>query len=540
MVAFGDVRHWRADPLHEAVGDLNRWCTALLALPDELDAAATTPSWTGEAAVAAARRLGPLRDGLEDAVAETSALRQALGETADAVTGLAHALAEIDYLATTHHFHIAHDGAVHDNGAPTPTEEAARERERLKVELTDRVEQLLHRANDIDTDLSHVLTRILGDQVNAGPVDGLTAASSAGAAAGHLSMIEPPPRGTPTDNAGWYASLGPGEKAWLLAHRPDLIGNMDGVPAADRDKANRARIPLERARLEAEQTRAQAAGDTEAAGRFKAQLDSLSRIEDMLERTDRHLLLLDTTGERTRAAVSIGDVDTADHVAVFTPGMNSSVNGNMAGYDDDMNGLRARTEQELEYAGRSHETVAVVTWLGYEPPNTNSMWDAMGAASDDRAVDGADRLAPFLEGINTSRPSDPHLTALGHSYGSLTTGIALRDHPGTGVDEAVFFGSPGLGVDRGTDLNVPQEHSYNMSAPDDPVAHIGITGHHGELPYVMQDMTQMSTREYTAPDGRHFEASSGHSEYLRYGDAYTTSEWNMATIIGGTGAGARI
>ncbi|WP_172803291.1 alpha/beta hydrolase [Alloactinosynnema sp. L-07] len=501
-----------------------------------------TPRWAGETSAAAAQRLALLREGIEDDVAEVSALRQAMGETADAVSGLAHAVSEIDYLAEAHQFRIFDDNTVWDNGGPDPArgEEGRRDRAQMKAELTDRVEQVVRRAEDIDSDLCHVLNKILDGQVNAAGDGGLTAAASAGADAGHLSMIEPPRGGTPADNAGWYASLGPGEKAWILTNRPDLIGNLDGVPPADRDKANRARIPGERARFEAERDRAQASGDTVEYDRAMARLKSLDNIEKMLANGDRHLLVLDTSGERARAAVAIGDVSTANHVAVFTPGMNSSVEGNMPGYDNDMNELRERTEDELDRAGRPNETVAVVTWLNYEPPTTDSIVDAAGSLSDDRATDGANRLASFMEGVNASSRTDPHLTALGHSYGSLTTGIALRDHPNTGVDEAVFFGSPGLGVDRASDLHIPQGHGYNMAALDDPVTHVGLTEHHGMAPYGMQDMNQMSTQDYTAPDGRNFDASSGHSEYLRGGDNYTTSEWNMATIIGGTGTGARL
>ncbi|NIJ14994.1 hypothetical protein FHU38_005402 [Saccharomonospora amisosensis] len=36
-------------------------------------------------------------------------------------------------------------------------------------------------------------------------------------------------------------------------------------------------------------------------------------------RPDRHLLELDLSKSRAEAAVANGDVDTADHVAVFTP-----------------------------------------------------------------------------------------------------------------------------------------------------------------------------------------------------------------------------
>ncbi|MDQ3402211.1 MAG: alpha/beta hydrolase [Actinomycetota bacterium] len=328
---------WDPEPLHVASGELNGRANLMLGLADEMDSIAATPSWIGDTAVSTARRLRLLRDGFEDDLAEISAMRQAMGETGDAVSGLLHAVAEIDYLAQAHTFRVADDGGVHDNGPRNePTDEnqraeLARERERMKAELIDRVEQVLRRANDIDDDLSRVLRNILDGQVTGGPGDSLTSAASAGAGAGHLSMIEPPRGGTPADNAGWYASLGAGEKAWILANRPDLIGNLDGVPAADRDKANRARIPIERERLEQERTHAQAAGDLEEFDRIEAKLKSLDGVETMLRHEDRYLLVLDTSGERARAAVANGDVNNADHVAVFTPGMNSNVGESMPG-----------------------------------------------------------------------------------------------------------------------------------------------------------------------------------------------------------------
>ena len=88
-------------------------------------------------------------------------------------------------------------------------------------------------------------------------------------------------------------------------------------------------------------------------------------------------------------------------------------------------------------------TVATVSWLGYDAPQMNEVTDwPRSVTMPNLARTGGDDLAAFYEGINASRTDDPHLTALGHSYGSLTTGYALQ-HDGTGVDDAVLFGSPG-------------------------------------------------------------------------------------------------
>jgi hypothetical protein len=73
------------------------------------------------------------------------------------------------------------------------------------------------------------------------------------------------------------------------------------------------------------------------------------------------LLVTDMSGERAKAAIGSGNIDTADNVAVFTPGMNSRVDrGSLAGYVGDMERLRVRVQDETHRAG-GHATVAVVT-----------------------------------------------------------------------------------------------------------------------------------------------------------------------------------
>jgi hypothetical protein len=571
VIAYGDVRQWNAEWLHETVELLNRRCTDLVGLNDEVSGAGRTNRWHGEAALAARDNLTSVGGGLAELISEVSAMRVAMGEAADAVTGLLHGIAEAEEIARRHGFALAEDGTVRDLGGvcvADPTEQAGldRDRERVQAELADRVRQILRRAEDIDHDLSSVVARCLqvggvGDDRD----DSLTEAARAGGDAGHLSMIEPPPGGTAAANAAWFATLGEGEKNWVLANRPNLIGNLDGVPAHYRHLANVARIPAERAQLQAERdAKVAELGEWDSNPRRRssgpdaeqkyadlvddlhaidAKLESLTDIGTMLSQGDRQLLVLDTTGERAKAAIAVGTVDTADHVAVFTPGMNSTVDDRMEGYDRDASELRKNAVRELQRVGRGDENVAVVTWLNYEPPQLDvNPQDAVGSG---KAEDGAARLASFLNGIDASRTDNPHLTALGHSYGSLTTGIALRDFA-TGVDDVAVFGSPGLGVDDTSRLQAPQGHVYNLEADGDAVADVGnITrpvlppdqwGWHGRDPGDLPGMRQLSTHDYTAPDGRHFEAAYGHSEYLRADDGkYTTSEWNLANIVAGTG-----
>ncbi|MFZ0832498.1 MAG: alpha/beta hydrolase [Mycobacterium sp.] len=81
-------------------------------------------------------------------------------------------------------------------------------------------------------------------------------------------------------------------------------------------------------------------------------------------------------------------------------------------------------------------------------------------------------LAGFLERVRTNNPN-AHLTLLGHSYGSLTSSLALQElgarglHP---VNDAVFYGSPGLELVSPAQLaldngSAPLVHTRALTAP---------------------------------------------------------------------------
>lgn len=121
------------------------------------------------------------------------------------------------------------------------------------------------------------------------------------------------------------------------------------------------------------------------------------------------------------------------------------------------------------------------------------------------------------------------MTALGHSYGSLTTGEALQ-HPNTGVDDAVFFGSPGLNAQTADDLRIPQDHAYVIEAREDAIADIGRTNRFGTDPNQMRGAQGLSAKAGAGPEGP-LKESVGHSEYL---NGRTMSQYNLANIVAGT------
>ena len=145
--------------------------------------------------------------------------------------------------------------------------------------------------------------------------------------------------------------------------------------------------------------------------------------------------------------------------------------------------------------------------------------------SDRAAQTGANSLSGFLNGIDASRVTDPHLTALGHSYGSLTTSLALQQ--GTGVDDVVFYGSPGLGTSDVSDLGVPDGHVFVAEAKEDPVADLA---YFGPDPNQMAGVTTLSTEAGTTPDGQQRGQTTGHSAYVSQN---SMSQYNMGAVIAG-------
>jgi Alpha/beta hydrolase len=360
----------------------------------------------------------------------------------------------------------------------------------------------------------------------------------------------PPAGGTPQQNSAWWLGLSPAQREEILATNPKLVGNLDGIPAKVRDQANRAQLDSEAARLDGEIARARA--DVDAAldqGFFpsvfvlpraeaeKARLATLleqraalTAVQDTVAQGDRQLLLLDISGHAApRAAVAVGNVDTADHVAVFTPGLETTVTGEIGNYTNDAVGIVQSAEQQLTVAQGMdhHDTVAVVTWIGYDAPQLDTTFDAdRSVALPYAAQHGGADLGRFYDGINASRPyDDPHLTALGHSYGSTTTGYGLQSAT-TPVDDVVLFGSPGASTNDITDLKVPPGHVAVIEARGDPVADLGAFG---DDPNHLDGVVNLSAHEEHRGSTQ-LDESTGHSAYLR---PNTTSQYNIAATVAG-------
>ena len=192
-----------------------------------------------------------------------------------------------------------------------------------------------------------------------------------------------------------------------------------------------------------------------------------------------------------------GDLATADHVAVFVPGMANDITNYNSTKTKALSLLR-----EMQAVAKPGERVAVVVWLGYDTPDLTPVRVFFEAARSNKAVAGAkvlDRDLDFLRGLNPGT----HITVVGHSYGSLVVGKAMRR--GIEADDAVVVGSPGMGVRDRQDLGS---------------AHTTLWAGHR----AMFDPVSFAPRLGEDPSAHGFHAnrfrtagSSGHSDYFNPG-----------------------
>ncbi|MET8156100.1 alpha/beta hydrolase [Sphaerisporangium sp. NPDC005289] len=167
--------------------------------------------------------------------------------------------------------------------------------------------------------------------------------------------------------------------------------------------------------------------------------------------------------------MSFGNPDEADNIVTYVPGTGST----LAGIPGDAKRAAVLWDRANSTAQEGKQ-VASMVWLGYEAPQWGATLDPQhSVALPIAALRGAPELASFTDGLRASHQPDSDVgsTMLGHSYGSLLTGVAARLRPGHFADQLIFIGSPGVEALRAKDLHVKQ--AWVGEAPNDPVGDIG-------------------------------------------------------------------
>jgi hypothetical protein len=363
----------------------------------------------------------------------------------------------------------------------------------------------------------------------------------------------------------WWNGLTPAERNALMIADPDLVGNTNGIPTGDRHEANVSAVqrdiehllglqasghelsPSEQRWLENAQSIEVALANA-SSGTY-ASLD----IEAYVMAYQPHAF-----GGDGIAAVAYGDPDTADHTAVYVPGIMQD------GTQIDENGLQALNLYEETLTSMAAEdppragSVSTIAWIGYDSPNFNpeSMWPwDLGASGGDvahtlteaNAQAGGVALSQFVDGLNSTHTGgdQPHLTVIGHSYGSTTSSYAAAG--GMDADSLVLIGSPGAseGVHHASDLTMPTGQVFVGAADHDPVTWLG--GEDGLLPGSWDDglglgadpsQSDFGAHNFAVDNGEEFHGSglvtTGFMEnHTNYFDDGNPALANMADIVSG-------
>ena len=330
------------------------------------------------------------------------------------------------------------------------------------------------------------------------------------------------PSWSPEEVSVWWALLSETEREALINRDPEKYGNLNGIDMASRAKANELalnghrdaagnRIPgtgliektqneLDEVNQEIERLRENRQPIPRDVRAKQTNLQNrLSDLNAIWEQLDHNagatLLVLEpgNLGENVRAAIAIGDVDNAKHVATFVPGMGTNCRENGR--------LNVEFAKNLKWAADTYGSptdgsVAAIAWMGYEaPPNIMKTLDP-SVMSTEQAEVGAEKLNGFVTGIHSWRSErglDVHQSVIPHSYGSTTAGIAMRDIGKGVVDDLVYTGSPGAGVSSVGTLGVDPDHTWVSATPHlDQVRGIGPDKTFGRNPEHLEGIGHLS------------------------------------------------
>lgn len=343
------------------------------------------------------------------------------------------------------------------------------------------------------------------------------------------------------------------------------VGPQGLTPTQRESDANQERLREERAKLQAhikdlqaQADRARAAGDQARLADLNAQLSAaqyrmgeFDSIGDALGRAPEtyltHFDIPADPNQKIRAAVAVGNPDTATDISVTVPGLGSSTKDSLPGMVTEARNLQQTAQKQLDRLGLSG-SVVTIAWMGYDPPanprDTASPRDLWRTINDYRARDGAANLSSYLEQVRANNPA-AHLSLFGHSYGSLTASLALQQlnsqglHP---VNDAVFYGSPGLELNSPSQLGLANGHAYVMRAVGEDfipeVAPLAPLHGWGTDPYGGM-MPELSSQAGTSPDGVARAGVQSHADYPRAvtgpggEQSLRMSGYNLAVVAAG-------
>jgi len=589
---LSDIDTWNVGALQSIAHELGGELTTIEGVASDLELISRLPGWDSPAADAARGKIAESTGKVLDDAAVIGAVQQLASETAAAVAKLHTELESIraDVAAQGGYLTLSDNGDVTINAPPDMRDELRP----IADNIESRAKALIHQAEDVDADCAEVFGHVENGDITAKGATDVPSAQEMGRDQSGLSAPYPPEGEgvVPEDVTAWWDALSEEEQRKVVAEHPDWIGDRDGVPTPVRSEVNKSQLDRELADAQRDvdaiptlqqylrdhgRSQSNVVQYRQMVADRHARLDEARALKGAMSMEgnpdkgydpNRYLMLLEyPDGRETRAAIAIGNPDTAEHVSVTTPGVDTRATS-MPGMASEAVALNTETRAQLDLAGRYDDEVSTIAWLGYEPPGKDI--SVVEAGFESRANEAAPDLAEFYRGINATNEhgSDVHLSAFGHSYGSLTTAQALTELGQTGVvDDAAFYGSPGLGhaddmvtkigphgvpyelarpIGDEVDMNLADGHAYVMTAPGDWISgdpHIGPfelpsagdLGQFGPNPTTLP-LEQLSSDAAVSPtDNVPRTGAQTHADYPRSDDdgRLRTTGYNLAIIAGG-------
>ena len=533
MVTFNDLLSWSGTDLFEAGDALVATSHKYQQVNTDLTQPGLSDGLSGKAFEAEAKARRILADDAEDLWTGLEKAGNDLKDASETVNTIKNSASSTQSSVSAAGLEIKDDNTVavkdQQSGASASTSITSYQNE---------VDRLVEQARDTVTFISSVYDEIvkLDDTAN-GPSPEVV----------NHGERPPNPKWTPSQVNDWWTSLTDAQRKNIINKHPAWIGNLNGIPMNDRHQANLVWLPIMQAEIDKSvedyEPKQDPWGDNTPGYEMMLQrqrdIHALSTMfdPDHPERAKGHqLLVLDNTGKHLRAAIGTGDIDGADNVIVNTPGMDTGVTEEIVDtYDEEKKQARKpsefgpgsavnNTDSIVNEAKKTGESVAGVTWLGYDAPTKGETADGANSVFSDKAAkDAAKDLASFYDGIQETHRGDPHLVAAGHSYGSLATGYALRQS--TAPDDFSIMGSPGPSSVDASDFHMLPDHTFAAANNWDPVA---ASGYYGGNP------TTNPNSDFTALDtdtNGPYKYSSGHSHYM---DKGSTSLHSQGQILKGS------
>ncbi|OLT40716.1 alpha/beta hydrolase [Saccharomonospora sp. CUA-673] len=478
--------------------------------------------WTGDAADTARDHIGDVRGGFATAVEHIERIPGVLRTLSDAISEAQETVNRIVEAAeSTQYLTVESDGtvrAVSDGPQDARSDEEQRANAERAEEMTQVVTSTLQQVSEADRTARDALEEAAPDAA------GLQLEVTGD---GHvLGKSDIPHDASPQDVKDWWDSLSPTEQESAIYNHPELIGGMDGVPVAARDRANRSTIVDEYADLVARREELDAMGDERHEGQDRELeqvtqairgLDSINeRLED--DSLETYLIDYSTEDSGTSVVATGGNPDTADNVITSVPGTGSHI-GNVGGEFGKADAILGA----VETTERGSDTVHI-TWQGYDAPPT--LDEAVGSG---RAEDAAGDLLSFQDGLRaTHEDGGSHNTLIGHSYGSTAVGHAAQE--GTlNVDNVVAIGSPGMGVRSLDEFNLPEGTDVYAGTTENDIIKGTPPFIHGIQPRSMDGVIEFDAGEGDS-GGFLGKSDTAHSQYW---DENSESLNNLAKIVVG-------